>query len=147
VFISAWQAGSVLVDPAATSDTAREVWRNKATEVAHSNAVRSGKWVFAAVGDTASFMSATSLEDGSQVWKERGFAQANLVRVGEEFLLLDFEGQLGLVALSGTGMRVLARAPTGLQKTWTPPTLIGTTLYVRDESRMVAYDLARRRTD
>ncbi len=144
IFISAAQAGSILIDPAAGADD-RRVWKTETTQIAHSNAVRSGKWVFASVGDSASFVTATSLDDGSQAWKERGFAQANLLRVGDDFLLLDHDGDLALVQLDGQGMKVITRASINDKPTWTPPTLIGTTLYVRDESRIVALDLSARK--
>ncbi len=142
IFISAGQVGSILIDPAAASGDDRQVWKSDTTQVGHSNAVRAGKWVFASVGDSASFMTATSLEDGHQAWKERGFGQANLVRVGDDFLLLDFEGQLALVGLDGEGMEIITQASINDEPTWTPPTLIGTTLYFRDETRMVALDLS-----
>ncbi len=142
IFISTVQAGSILVDPAAANADDRQVWKADTTKIAHSNAVRAGKWVFASVGDSTSFMTATSLEDGRQAWKERGFAQANLVRVGDDFLLLDFEGELALVGLGGEGMEVVTQASINDGPTWTPPTLIGTTLYFRDETRMVALDLS-----
>ena len=142
IFISAAQVGSILVDPAAASSENRQVWKDETTQVAHSNAVRAGEWVFASVGDSASFISATSLEDGSQAWKERGFGQANLIRVGDDFLLLDFEGELALVGLDGEGMEIVTQASINDEQTWTPPTLIGTTLYFRDETRMVALDLS-----
>jgi len=142
VFISTSEVGSALVDPAALGADGGPVWLVKDTQIGHSNAVRSGKWVFASVGDKASFVSATSLDDGKQAWKERGFARANLLRVGDDFLLLDFEGELALASLDGEGMEIVARASIDDEKTWTPPTLIGTTLYVRDESRMMALDLS-----
>ncbi len=143
VFISAAQAGSMLVDPGGSSET-RRIWSDEKTQVNHSNAVRSGNWVFASVGESASFMTATSLKDGKQAWKTRGFGQSNLVRVGDEFLLLDFEGELALIDLGPKGMKVIARASINDKPTWTPPTLIGTTLYVRDESRVFALDLSAR---
>ena len=95
-------------------------------------------------GDSASFISATSLKDGSQAWKERGFAQANLVRVGDDYLVLDFDGVLALVELSPEGMDVVTRASINDAPTWTAPTLLGTTLYYRDESRISALDLSVR---
>jgi outer membrane protein assembly factor BamB len=142
VFISAAQVGSILVDPAASSDDGRRLWESDSTQINHSNAVLDGEWVFASAGGSASFVTATSLEDGSQAWKERGFAQANLLKVGDAFLLLDFDGQLAIVELSGEGMKVVTQASINDERTWTPPTLIGTTLYVRDESRIQALDLS-----
>jgi outer membrane protein assembly factor BamB len=147
VFISTDEAGSLLVDPAAAAGGARPIWKTEATQISHTNAVRSGAWVYASVGDSASFLTATSLVDGTQAWKERGFARANLVRVGDDFLLLDHEGSLALVALSADGMRIVTRASIDDRPTWTPPTLIGTTLYVRDESRIQALDLSAPRAE
>ncbi len=143
VFISAAQVGSMLIDPGAPDKTQR-IWTGEKTQVNHSNAVRAGEWVFASVGESASFMTATSLKDGEQAWKTRGFGQSNLLRVGDDFLLLDFEGELALVDLNPRGMKVISRASINDKPTWTPPTLIGTKLYVRDESRIFALDLSAR---
>ena len=44
-------------------------------------------------------------------------------------------------------MKIVTRASIGDEKTWTPPTLIGTTLYVRDETQMVALDLSAEKAD
>jgi outer membrane protein assembly factor BamB len=141
VFFSTSQIGGVLIDPAAKKDD-RQVWQAKRVQVDHSNAVRAGDLMFASVGEAASFLTATSLTDGTIVWKKRGFATANLLRVGEEYLLLDFDGELALVELSGEGMNVVTQATVNDKRTWTPPTLLGTTLYFRDEARIVALDLS-----
>jgi outer membrane protein assembly factor BamB len=141
VFISAAQVGAMLVDPSA-HETQLRVWATDATKINHSNAVRVEDVVYASVGGSASFMTATSLTDGKQAWKKRGFATANLIRVGDEFLLLDFEGELALVEMDGSGMNVITRATINERPTWTPPTLIGSTLFFRDETRIVALDLS-----
>jgi outer membrane protein assembly factor BamB len=60
--------------------------------------------------------------------------------VGEEFLLLDFDGELALVELGRGGMNVITRATINKRPTWTPPTLIGSTLFFRDETRIAALD-------
>ena len=142
VFISASQVGSLLIDPA-TEEDSRQVWRADATEINQSNAVRAGNWVFASVGEATSFLTATSLKDGTVSWKKRGFARSNLIRVGENFLLLDFDGELALVELTGEGMNVITQATINERPTWTPPTLIGTTLFFRDDTRVAALDLSR----
>jgi len=141
VFISAAQVGAMLVDPSA-DETQLRVWATDSTKINHSNAVRVGDVVYASVGESASFITATSLTDGKQAWKTRGFATANLIRVGEEFLLLDFDGELALVELDGSGMNVITRATINKAPTWTPPTLIGSTLFFRDETRIAALDLS-----
>jgi len=142
VFISAAGVGSILLDPKAKDDGSRQVWSDEATQISHSNAVRAGDLVFASVGDKVGFLSATSLKDGKQAWKERGFGRANLIRVGDQFLLLDFDGDLALVELDAEGMNIVTRATINDKPTWTPPTLLGTTLFVRDEARIMALDLS-----
>jgi hypothetical protein len=104
--------------------------------------VQAGGWIFASVGDSKAFMTGTSLETGEQAWKARGFGHANLLRVGDDFLVLDFDGELGLVRLDGEGMKIVTQATINDKPTWTPPTLLGSTLYVRDETRMMAFDLS-----
>ena len=144
VFISAAQVGAMLVDPSADEAQLR-VWATDGAAINHSNAVRAGDVLYASVGDSASFVTAISLTDGKEAWKERGFATANLIRVGDDFLLLDFDGELALVELDASGMNVITRATINEQPTWTPPTLIGSTLFFRDEARVVALDLSAAR--
>lgn len=142
VFISASQVGAMLVDPAAKGE-GRRLWEEKKTQINHSNAVRDGKIVYATVGESANFVTATSLEGGKELWRARGFGQANFLRVGDDYILLDFEGELALVELTAEGMEIVAQATVNDKPTWTPPTLLGTTLYLRDEARLFALDLAK----
>ena len=47
-----------------------------------------------------------------------------------------------LATVSPQGLKVLARAPILENLAWTPPTLVGSTLYVRDRKTIAAYDLS-----
>jgi len=143
VFISTSEVGSMLVDPSTKRAATRKVWKAGKTQISYSNAVRQGEWVFASTGESASFITATSLKDGAQAWKERGFAGANLIRVGNEYLLLDYDAVLALVELDRKGMTVVTKSSIGEKRTWTPPTLVGTSLFVRDDYRIRALDLAK----
>jgi hypothetical protein len=49
---------------------------------------------------------------------------------------------LGLATVSPQGLKVLARANVLQHLAWTPPTLVGTTLYVRDRQTISAFDLS-----
>ena len=141
VFISASQVGGLLLDPASDSPS-EAIWHEENGGIDHSNAVRAGDLLFASMGESTSFMTATSLKDGKQLWKARGFSTANLIKVGDDYLLLDFEGELALVELSADGMTVVTKATINKKPTWTPPTLLGTTVYFRDEARIGALDLS-----
>lgn len=48
---------------------------------------------------------------------------------------------LGLATVSPQGVKVLAKAEVLKSISWTPPTLAGTTLYVRDRRTLAAFEL------
>jgi hypothetical protein len=48
-----------------------------------------------------------------------------------------------MLSLSPEAPTVVSRHELNEPETWTVPTLVGTTLYVRDHTRVRAYDLAR----
>jgi len=52
-----------------------------------------------------------------------------------------FQDLLALVRLSPQGMIVMAKATVLDHIVWTPPTLVGTNLYLRDMRMIVALDL------
>jgi hypothetical protein len=56
-------------------------------------------------------------------------------------ILLDEDGQLALVKVSPQGMKVTAKASVLERLAWTPPTLVSTSLNVRDQRTIVALDL------
>jgi outer membrane protein assembly factor BamB len=55
--------------------------------------------------------------------------------------VLDEDGQLGLATVSPEGLKVLAKAQVLENLAWTPPTLVGSKLYVRDRKTIAAYEL------
>jgi hypothetical protein len=60
-----------------------------------------------------------------------------------KLIVLDEDGNLGLATVSPQGLKVLARAPVLEHLSWTPPTLAGTTLYVRDRKTIAAFALGK----
>jgi hypothetical protein len=67
--------------------------------------------------------------------------KTNFVYADGKLILLDEEGQLALVRVSPQGMNVMAKAAVLGSIAWTPPTLAGTNLYLRDRRTIVALDL------
>jgi hypothetical protein len=43
--------------------------------------------------------------------------------------------------MSAEGLKILARAPAATATSWTVPTLIGKTLYIRDRVNVMALDV------
>jgi len=59
-----------------------------------------------------------------------------------KLIVLDEDGVLGLATIGSSGLRVLSRAEVFRSRSWTVPTLIGTTLYARDLEEIAAFDLS-----
>jgi hypothetical protein len=56
---------------------------------------------------------------------------------------LDQDGVLALATPSAQGLTVQSRVQLLERFAWTPPTLVGTRLYLRDRKTIVALDLGR----
>ncbi len=119
-----------------------QLWFNNRVRIHFWNAVRIDNTVYATTGDQVQTMTAVDIRTGTILWRERGFAQANLLRTRSGTLLLDENGELALLDLGPAGMQIRSRATVLNSRVWTPPTLAGTTLYVRGAKRLKALDLS-----
>jgi len=117
------------------------IWSNDKVSIHFWNAIRVGDHVYASIGGYGTKLACTDIRTGEIVWSERRFRQANLVNAGERTILLDGQGGLALLELSPEGMTVLSRTTISDGKTWTVPTLVGTTLYVRDQGTIRAFEV------
>ena len=81
------------------------------------------------------------MKTGTIAWQDRSFARAQLLYADGKLVILDEDGTLGLATVSSRGLKVLARAAVLDHLSWTPPTLAGTTLYVRDRKNIAAFAL------
>ena len=86
-------------------------------------------------------MTAVDIKTGKVLWQDRSFPKATFVYADGKFILVDEDGQVALVTLSAQGMKVIAKANVLEHLAWTPPTLVGTNLYIRDQHTIVAMDL------
>jgi hypothetical protein len=57
------------------------------------------------------------------------------------FIILDEDGHLALAALTPEGIKVQSKVELLTSLSWTPPTLAGATLYIRDRKNVLAFDL------
>ena len=123
----------------------KELWTSRDLRVHVANAVRLGDTIYGSSGDfgPASF-SALDVQTGQVRWQQRGFPKASFVHASGRFILLTEDGELVLASPSSTGLTVHSRAPALAKTAWTPPTLAGTILYVRDRQEIAAFDLGKR---
>ncbi len=120
----------------------RELWFEPGIRMFHSNSVCIGGIVYGCGGDGApSFLVALDLQTGMVHWRERGYNKANVVYAGGRMIVLDEDGQLALARVSPEKFELQARATLLEKVSWTAPTLVGKTLYLRDKKTIMALDL------
>ena len=122
--------------------TVAQVWESNRLSIHFWNSLRLGDHVYLSVGGQAAFLVAVAVKTGEIAWRERGFPKANLLQAGDRTLLFDESGRLTMARLSPEGLEVISTAQiVEEQRTWTVPTLAGTTLYIRDQKILRALDL------
>jgi len=148
LFLSAAYDGGTRVLQLAKSGNrteAKELWFSNKMRVHFGNALRIGDYFYGSSGDFGpSFLTAIHARTGEIAWQDRGFSKVNFLSADGKVILLDEDGNLGLVTLSAEGIKVLARAPVAKATSWTVPTLIGQTLYLRDRVNIMAFDVGAR---
>jgi len=141
---SAYSTGSRALElrQAAGKTTVAEKWFSGRMRVHIGTVINLGDYVYALSGDFGpSFLSAVDLKTGKIAWQDRSFSRAQLLYADGKLIILDEDGNLGLATISPQGLKVLSRAPVLANVAWTPPTLAGTTLYVRDRKTIAAFNL------
>lgn len=119
-----------------------EWWHTNRFGLHFGSAIRLGDFLYGSNGDFGpAFISAVNLRNGNVAWQDRSFARAQLLHADGKLVVLDEDGTVGIVTVSPDGLKVLARAEVMTEESWTPPTLVGTRLYLRDRKNMVALDL------
>lgn len=118
-----------------------ELWHNRRVRIHHQNAIRIGNHVYASTGDP-NIWQAIDIHTGEVCWRERGFAKSNAIYADGQFIVIDEEGHLGLATACPEFFEIREKVPLLGSRAWTVPTLVGTTLYVRDNEKLVAVDLS-----
>jgi outer membrane protein assembly factor BamB len=124
--------------------TATELWSNQRMRLHFGTALRMGKVIVGSSGDFGpAFMVALDAETGKELWRDRSFARAQMVDANGTLVIVDENGDLALASVSEKGLRVHARKAILASNAWTPPTLVGTKLYLRDRKEVLALDLSQ----
>lgn len=120
----------------------RELWQSERTRVHKENAIRLGDVVYASTGHLGpAFFTAIDVRTGRVLWQERAFSHASFLYADGKFIILDEDGTLGLATPARAGLTVHARVELLNGTSWTVPTLVGTTLYLRDRRIIMALKL------
>jgi outer membrane protein assembly factor BamB len=122
--------------------TVRELWHTLHAQAHHGTLIRVDDHVYLSSGEGPAFMVAVNVATGQLAWKERGLAKAQLLWADGKFILLDEEGVLALASATPQKFEVVSQASVLKRIAWTPPTLVGTRLYLRDRENIMALELA-----
>lgn len=142
---SAYGVGTRAIELHSTAGktTVTEKWHSQRMRVHIGTVIPLGAHAYGSSGDFGpAFISAIDLKSGAIAWQDRSFARAQLLYADGKVIVLDEDGALGLATVSPQGLKVLAKANVLQHISWTPPTLVGTTLYVRDRQSLSAFDLS-----
>jgi outer membrane protein assembly factor BamB len=141
---SAYDSGSRMLrlTRQGATTTVEELWYQRLLRTHFTNLMRLGDTVYGSSGDfgPAPF-TALDAQTGALLWRDRSIGRASFLYADGKFILLDEDGNLYLATPAKAGLTILAKAALLSNRAWTPPTLTGTTLYLRDQKVVLALDL------
>jgi outer membrane protein assembly factor BamB len=124
--------------------TPTELWSNNRMRLHFGSALRIRDLIIGASGDFGpAFLVALNADTGAEVWRDRTFARAQLVDANGTLIIVDEHGEIALASVSTAGLKVHARKEMLTSNAWTPPTVVGGRVYLRDRKNIVALDLSQ----
>jgi outer membrane protein assembly factor BamB len=143
-FSGAYQGGSRTLQLSREdgATVVKQLWFHSQLRVHHTNVMRIGDYVYASNGDFGgTIYLCLNIRTGQIMWRERRMPRANALMVGDRVILLDEEGVLHLANLSPEGLTVVCSFQALDHLAWTPPSIAGTRLYVRDRKSIATIEL------
>jgi outer membrane protein assembly factor BamB len=124
--------------------TVQEQWYQNRMRVHIGTIIRLGDYAIGSSGDFGPCPTvAIDVKTGTILWQNREFARSTFLHADDKLIIMDEDGNIGLAKPSRQGLNVLTKASVLTNRAWTVPTLVGTTLYVRDRKEIAAFDLKR----
>lgn len=120
----------------------QELWFNRRVQAHFGSVVRRDGTVYVSSGQSVGILAAVDLATGRIGWQARDFVKAQLLWVDGKLVVVDEDGNVGLGLATPERFQALAKWPLLSSVSWTPPTVVGSRLYVRDRKNLLALDLA-----
>ncbi len=115
------------------------VWRNEVLDSRINSPILLDGHVYGFRGSTFAAVDAAS---GEERWRASGFQRGSVIGADGKLIVLGELGRLALVEASAAAYRELASTAIFEDRTWTPPSLAGGRLFLRDSTSLVCLDLA-----
>ncbi|MCP4246821.1 MAG: PQQ-binding-like beta-propeller repeat protein [bacterium] len=144
LFISSSDAGSrgLKLTPDGDKTRVEEVWSTRKIQFYHVNSVQMGDYVFGSTGTMGpAFLAVVNIKTGKITWRKRGFAKATCVYADGRMILLDEDGNLGLTTVTPEEFTLHSKVELLDKVAWTVPTIVGKTMFVRNQTEILALDL------
>jgi outer membrane protein assembly factor BamB len=121
----------------------KQLWHSSKVRLHHGNAFRYGDVIYLPSGGKSGPCIFTAIEarTGRILWQDRKYPKLTMLDLNGKTLILTEDGDLILATLKSSGVEVHGQASVLDARAWTPPTLAGTRLYLRNRQTMAAYDL------
>jgi len=142
---SAYEGGSRVLElhQAEGNTSIKELGYNQKLKSHFGAVIRFGDYAYLSSGHSGpALMTCVNLRTGQVAWQDRGFSKAQLVSIDQKLVLLDEDGTLALIDPTPAAFRVVAKVSLLQHLSWTPPTVSGGTLYIRDRHTLMALDLS-----
>jgi outer membrane protein assembly factor BamB len=119
----------------------RQVWHDRRVRFIQGNPIAIGDYVYGASGHNPALFVGVDSRTGKRLWGERGFDEAAGVFGDGKIIFLDWDGKLVLASATPQGLTIHSQCQVTERESFTAPTLVGKTLYVRDRKHIMALDL------
>jgi outer membrane protein assembly factor BamB len=116
----------------------KAVWKNREMKNQFSSSVLVDGHLYGFDDATLKCLDAGT---GERRWRERGLGHGSLIYADDRLYVLGERGTLVLVEANPEAYRERGRMELFEGKTWTPPSLAGGRLFVRDQRELVALDV------
>ena len=118
------------------------MWRTRKMRIYHANPIPFGDYVMGSSGSDPAYFVCLELKTGERAWIKREFGKTTCVAAGDKLIMLEEDGHLYLASATPEDLTIHAKCQVAEQYAWAAPTLVDTTLYVRDRKHIMALDLA-----
>ncbi|MCI0387768.1 MAG: PQQ-like beta-propeller repeat protein [Acidobacteria bacterium] len=118
----------------------RELWHNPRIQSHIGTVISRGGYVYLSSGQNVALITAVELQTGRIAWQVRDFVKAQMVYADGKMVILDQDGNLGVGLASPEKFQALAKWPILSAIAWSPPTLVGNRLYMRDRKVIMALE-------
>jgi outer membrane protein assembly factor BamB len=123
--------------------TVKELWHNPRVKVHFGSMIRIGNTIYGASGHGGPApITAFDVKTGNILWQTgRELAKAQLLLADGKLIILDEDGVLALGTPTATGLTIHSKVQLLNKVAWTPPSLAGTRLFIRDRTQLMALDV------